>query len=349
MLGNRYVVSGQPLHGGYGQVFPVHDTFLDREVMCKRLRDGTTDGQLLNEISALASVRSKHVVEIYDVIRSSSGNVEAIIIEKLSGHSYSNFHARVDGSQRLALRALYQISCALSDLHDAGIVHRDLKPDNIQDSSEGVLKLFDFGIASTDPGYITQNNRGTLLYAAPELYQPGVEISKEMDIYAFGVCCWAFCLGSFPPALSSTPPRPSNCPSLSIALGGVNPDIVALLDSCLDEDPALRPAARRLKDGLFRALVSGRHQGRFAHNSEFFDVSGAKPTATVTIPGKGKIWTRYDGYDFVVVQTEGAVEINGAPAHIGRPLPAACVLTFGDFRTGRSFVTFSSSHPELVI
>lgn len=69
-LTSRYVPLTQTLiSGGFGSVQPVRDTFLGRDVLFKFLHSGNDDAQLRNEIQMLAKVRSKHIVEIYDVIK----------------------------------------------------------------------------------------------------------------------------------------------------------------------------------------------------------------------------------------------------------------------------------------
>ncbi len=106
------------------------------------------------------------------------------------------------------LRILYQIAAALADIHAAGVTHRDLKPGNMRESASRIPKVFDFGLATTSKrNYATANNRGTRVYAAPELYVNGATITREMDIYAFGVCAWAFASDKLPPELLESPPQ----------------------------------------------------------------------------------------------------------------------------------------------
>ncbi len=158
----------------------IDDTYLDRIVMFKSMHDQANNNQLFNEIIALSAVRSRHVVEIYDVIKDKNGTVTGIIIELLTGRDYSNFHLEAQQNLMGYIRTLYQIATALSDLHKAGIVHRDLKLENFKDSSSNVLKLFDFGISSHDVNYITKVNKGTLIYAAPELFAQNAKITPKM-------------------------------------------------------------------------------------------------------------------------------------------------------------------------
>jgi serine/threonine protein kinase len=155
------------------------------------MQDSANNEQLQNEVQGLCKARSRHVVEVYDVITNEDGEITGVVIERLRGRDFSAFHKEAAGSPYLYIKILYQLACALRDLHAVGIVHRDLKIDNFKESAAGIVKLFDFGISSPDGGYKTKQNKGTLTYAAPELYVPGAMITPEMDIYALGICAWA--------------------------------------------------------------------------------------------------------------------------------------------------------------
>ncbi len=222
MLPERYrPLTATVMPGGFGSVQKVQDTYLGRTVLFKSMQDANNNDQLLNEIQGLCRARSRHVVEIYDVIKSKNGDVQGIIIEYLSGVDYADFHTKAKSDAHLYVKLLYQVGCALRDLHAAGIIHRDLKLENMKSSDSGVLKLFDFGISVYGVDYRTKMNRGTVVYAAPELYIPHAVITTAMDIYALGVCAWALASGIYPRELLERPPqRSSRAPSIEMALPG---------------------------------------------------------------------------------------------------------------------------------
>ncbi|MGN8250613.1 serine/threonine-protein kinase [Pseudomonas sp. SMV7] len=353
-LPSRYsAVTSTLMSGGFGSVQPVRDNFLGRDVLFKFMQSGNDDGQLRNEIQMLAKARSKHIVEIYDVIKDDLGSVQGIIIEHLKGRSFENFYLEASSDPSAYLKVIYQIAQALTVLHAANIVHRDLKLDNIKASSSGVVKLFDFGISVEGADYHTKLNRGTLVYAAPELFVPGALITKEMDIYALGVCAWALASNITPKVLFERPPQGSaSVPSIDTVMPGkLAAEVVALIDSCLSKKPASRPSADRICQVLKNHLVRDEHRGTFVYNNNLYELSKDNRRVSIKFKGYGGIVTVYDGVRFEVVGVEGDVYINNRVAVTGTVLHDACVLTFGraELKSNRYWVTFSSSHPEVIL
>lgn len=346
--------------GGFGSVTPLEDTFLRRVVLLKVMQNAANNEQLQNEIKCLCKARSRHVVEVYDVITDKAGDVAGVIIERLRGREFSDFHKEAATSPEAYLKILYQVACALRDLHAVGIIHRDLKLDNFRESAAGVVKLFDFGISSPDGGYQTKQNKGTLIYAAPELFIPGATITPEMDIYALGVCAWALAYQKFPPQLHEKPPQTTTrAPSIATVMPtadkhaqGLHPEVVNLLDACLDPQPKGRPTAAQVSSALARHLIRNRHRGLFVQGTQtVVELSAQQASATLKIGTLGTIRVKYDGLQFVVVAIEGVVRINNTLAAPGDVLHEACVLSFGDsaLGSGQQWVSFFSSHPEVVL
>lgn len=353
-LTNRYLPLTQTLiSGGFGSVQPVRDTFLGRDVLFKFMHSGNDDAQLRNEIQMLAKVRSKHIVEIYDVIKGEDGRVQGIIIEHLKGRSFDNFYLEAASNPNEYLKVVYQIAQALAVLHGSGIVHRDLKLDNIKSSSFGIVKLFDFGISVEGENYHTVLNRGTLVYAAPELFVSGACITKEMDVYALGVCAWALASAKMPTVLYEKPPQQSAAvPSIDRAMSGVlAQEVVDVIDACLAVDPRLRPSAQQVCDVLHKQLVRDEHRGTFVYGNKVYQLHSGNRSVTMKIAGMGELSVNYTGVGFEITGVTGDVYINNSVAAAGMELHEACVLTFGkpELKSLRSWVTFSSSHPEVIL
>lgn len=348
------------LAGGFGAVIPLEDTFLRRVVLLKVIQDAANNAQLQNEVKGLCKARSRHVVEVYDVIANEKGKIAGIVIERLRGRDFSAFHKEAANNPQAYLKILYQLACALRDLHAVGIIHRDLKLDNFKESAAGVIKLFDFGISSPDGGYKTKQNKGTLTYAAPELYVPGATITPEMDIYALGVCAWALSSPNFPTQLLEKPPQTSGrvqsistvMPTTGKHADGLHKDVVDLIDACLDPQPTNRPSADRICSVLAKHLSRNKHRGLFVQGiQKVFELSAKQPSVTLEIGTLGKLKVAYDGLRFSIAEVAGSVSINNVPAEPGHVLHEACVIAFGDASLGsaRQWVTFFSSHPEVVL
>lgn len=348
------------LAGGFGTVIPLEDTFLRRVVLLKVIQDAANNAQLKNELKGLCKARSRHVVEVYDVIANEKGEVAGVIIERLRGRDFSAFYKEATSNPQLYLKILYQLACALRDLHGVGIIHRDLKIDNFRESAAGVIKLFDFGISSSDGGYNTKENKGTLIYAAPELYVSGATITPEMDIYALGVCAWALACPEFPIQLKEIPPQTSGrAPSIGAVMptadnyaNGLHREVVDLLDACLDPQPKNRPSAEGVSSVLARHLSRNKHRGLFVQGAQkVFELSMKKPSVTLKIGALGRLRVTYDGLRFSVAEVDGSVSINNVPAQPGHVLHEACVVGFGHASLGsqRQWVAFFSSHPEVIL
>lgn len=348
------------LAGGFGTVIPLEDTFLRRVVLLKVMQDAANNAQLRNELRALCRARSRHVVEVYDVIVDDKGQIEGVVIERLRGRDFATFHKEAVSNPQLYLKILYQLACALRDLHAVGIVHRDLKVDNFKESAAGVVKLFDFGISSPDGGYKTKQNKGTLVYAAPELYVPGATITPEMDMYALGVCAWALAQPKFPAELLEKPPQASGhppsvgtvMPTADKQADGLHQEVVEVLDACLDPNPKGRPSAAKISSVLAQHLSRNKHRGLFVQGAQqVFELSAKQPAVTLKVAALGRLRVTYDGVRFSIVDVEGSVSINNTPAEPGHVLHEACVLGFGDVSLGssRQWVSFFSSHPEVVL
>ncbi len=188
--------------GGMGQVYRATDRTLGRHVAIKILPDAfAQDPESLarfeREAKTLAALNHPHIAAIYGFEK--SAGAQALVMELVEGD---------DLSQRIAGRAMpidqalpiaKQIAEALEAAHEQGIIHRDLKPANIKITSNGLVKVLDFGLAkvhvsaggsdpsngptlmATRPGLIL----GTAAYMAPEQAR-GEDADQASDMWAFG-------------------------------------------------------------------------------------------------------------------------------------------------------------------
>src|SRR3954453_7665729 len=158
------------------------------------------------EAKAVAQLRSKHVVQIYDNGETTDGT-PYIVIELLDGESLDR---RIEKVRRMALpaavRIVSQVGRALARAHALGIVHRDLKPENIflaraQDEDEEIAKVLDFGIAKIknpetgDSGTRTGAVLGTPLFMSPEKARGLKTVHPRTDVYSLGMVVYTMVTG----------------------------------------------------------------------------------------------------------------------------------------------------------
>ncbi len=349
----RYAIAQQQMAGGYGSVIEVHDQYLDRSVLFKQMHDSANNSQLVAEVAALTRIRSRHIIDIYDVDIDQRGMLTGIIIENLRGRNFLNFHAEAPQSRAELIKVIYQLACAVNDLHAADIIHRDLKLDNFKASDAGIVKLYDFGISSASGTHVTTQNRGTLDYAAPELFTAHGIVTRASDIYSLGICFWKLATDHFPAQLAERPPQQSGPPlPLSTFAPFLDRELVDIIHACIDPNPTNRPDAKRVMELCEKLLLKGQHKGMFfSERSTVYELSAQQPTVRINIDPLGELRAAYDGTEFKVTGVTGNVYINNVPAVAGNPLHDACVVTFGSFDVGRNrqFISFLCSKPEIVL
>jgi serine/threonine protein kinase len=350
----RYEYAGETLAGGQGKVYVCRDKNLERQVAIKALHAAINIAAMLTEIAAHSKVKSKHVVELYEVLADGSGTPYAIVLEYVPGDSLQNI-AKLPPTFEGRLRVLYQIACGLEDIHDAQVIHRDIKPDNMKMDADGVLKLFDMGISNLNSTTaVTTFAAGTPVYRAPELHgPPPLPVSCAADIYAFGVVAWhVLNVGKFPGPLMEVPPQSSGVgvPSLQTLAAELSSH-AAVLDRTLKVQPTDRPTADEVRQALAELLTKGKRRGVFAYGSQTWEVTAVGNVMQISLGPRGTLEVVYNGLKFVVRAVNGSIYINNRLAAVGEELPESCVLTFGapELGASRGFVAFNASQPEIVL
>lgn len=356
----RYVPNGSTSHGGTGSVIVCSDKNLDRLVAIKFLQPQSEKRRLMDEIEALQRIRSKNVVEIYDVVVVPPDNRVGVVQEFLSGRGLDEL-APLIGSSAERLRLLFQIANGLADIHHQGQIHRDLKPNNMRLDSEGLVNIFDFDLSRQEgPSALTRGFRGTPGYAAPELYNFGaVVLEKSADIYSFAATALFLLTGTLPPELLEVVPNPQAWleregfagTTLLPLLGGEH-ELAAMLNRCLAMDPVLRPAASDLRDTLATLLLRGRHRAQLVAKEKLYVVDAKRPSTRIRIGSLGEMILAYDGLRFSATWVSGDVSINNVRLSSSVSIPGSCVLGFGADNLPawqREFITLDVSHPEVVL
>jgi dipeptidyl aminopeptidase/acylaminoacyl peptidase len=186
--------------GGMGEVYRAHDPRLGRDVALKVLRKSSADAEHLarftREARTAGSLNHANIVAVFDV--GTEAGVPYVVTELLEGETLRAKLDRGPISYRKAVDYGIQIAQALDAAHAKGILHRDVKPANAFITTDGRVKLLDFGIAklteqdaSTTAGEPTVEDshtgvvRGTAGYMSPEQVL-GHDVDHRTDIFSLG-------------------------------------------------------------------------------------------------------------------------------------------------------------------
>ena len=136
--------------GGMGEVYRARDLKLDRDVAIKVLErtvvaDAADLKRFEEEARAASALNHPNIVTIYGV--GESEDTAYIAMELVDGRTLRDIRRSEPIGTERVIEIAVQLADALSAAHGRGIVHRDLKPDNVMVTSEGLVKVLDFGIA----------------------------------------------------------------------------------------------------------------------------------------------------------------------------------------------------------
>ncbi len=200
----RYTITGELGRGAMGVVLRGLDPTLDRPVAVKVIGlPGTGSGpteeltaRFLREAKLAARINHPGVVTIYD-----SGQDQGLlylVMELVEGESLSQKIKRGDYPTRAeALKMVAAVADALSAAHALGVVHRDVKPANILITTDGRVKVSDFGVAKAigDATELTRTGMtvGSPAYMAPEQVR-GEKADPRADLFSLGVILYELLL-----------------------------------------------------------------------------------------------------------------------------------------------------------
>lgn len=215
VLGNRYEVGELIGRGGMAEVHIGYDTRLSRTVAIKVLRsDLATDPTFLarfrREAQSAAALNHPSIVAVYDTgeehTTSPNGNeisLPYIVMEYVKGRTVSKLLNNGDALPiNEAVQIVVGVLSALEYSHREGIIHRDIKPGNIMLTTDGKVKVMDFGIAravADSAATMTQTNSvvGTAQYLSPEQAR-GEVVDTRSDLYSTGCVLYELLTGRPP-------------------------------------------------------------------------------------------------------------------------------------------------------
>ena len=193
--------------GGMGEVYLAQDTRLRRKVALKRLTGIELDSpearhQLLREARAAAALNHPNIAAVYDVLDEEDESF--IVMEYVEGDTLAKLLRRGALPSLDVVEIGIQLSDALAEAHAHGIIHRDFKPANVLMSSQGKVKILDFGLAkapSTSESSLSASTGGRVVgtpaYMAPE-QMLGYRADHRSDLYSLGVVLYQLSTGRWP-------------------------------------------------------------------------------------------------------------------------------------------------------
>ena len=253
--------------GGMGEVYRARDTRLDRDVAVKILPasfsgDSERLQRFAQESRATAALNHPNILSIYDI--GDEGGTPYVVSELLEGETLRD---RLRGSPlsstRKAIEYAQQIARGLAAAHEKGIVHRDLKPENLFITSDGRVKILDFGLAkftqpengvsadaptvqvATEAGMVL----GTAGYMSPEQVRSKPADARS-DIFAFGAILYEMLSGKRAFKGDSTADTMSailkeDPPDLSETNRNIPPGVERIVRHCLEKNPSERVQSAR--------------------------------------------------------------------------------------------------------
>jgi tRNA A-37 threonylcarbamoyl transferase component Bud32/tetratricopeptide (TPR) repeat protein len=225
-----------------GEVYAAYDPSLDRRVALKMVHrlavapDAHVHARMLREAQAIAKLSHPNVVVVYEV--GTFDEKVFIAMEFVEGRTLAEWLADGGHSWREIVGVFLQAAQGLSAAHRAGFVHRDFKPQNVMVTSEGHVRVMDFGLARridsdaanevsdspvASPLDVAQSTLtrtgeqlGTPLYMAPEQFASG-RVDARTDQFSFCVALFWALYGVHPFGAGQTsaanPPKTTNPPA----------------------------------------------------------------------------------------------------------------------------------------
>ena len=321
-----YEIVGVIGAGGMGEVYRARDTKLNRDVAIKVLpelfaADPDRLARFEREAQAVAALSHPNVLAIHDY--GVDGTRAYAVMELLDGETLREQLTHGPLPSRRAIEYGVQIARGLAAAHDKGIVHRDLKPENVIVTTDGIVKILDFGLARRDSGIVDSSSAtiqqdttpgsvlGTFGYMSPEQVR-GEPVDPRSDLFSLGSVFYEMLTGR------RAFQRDTTAETMTAILRDDPPE---LAQSRADLPPAL--------DRIVRHCLEKNRQQRFqtARDVAFAleALSGTSVTTVAAVPPVRRRWSRVAAAVAVIA----AVLVAGIA--VGRRTAPAPAVAFPSF------------------
>ncbi|MEE1008384.1 MAG: Stk1 family PASTA domain-containing Ser/Thr kinase [Agathobacter sp.] len=201
-LADRYEILSKVGAGGMSDVYKAKDHILGRFVAIKVLRQEFSEDRnfvtkFRIEAQSAAGLEHPNIVNIYDV--GNEDDTYYIVMEYVEGITLKSY---IEGKGQLSFKEsvsiAIQVARGIEAAHNKGIIHRDIKPQNIMISTDGKVKVTDFGIAkAASSNTISSDVMGSVHYVSPEQARNGF-VDLRSDIYSLGIVMYEMVTGRVP-------------------------------------------------------------------------------------------------------------------------------------------------------
>ena len=202
IVADRYEIVSKIGTGGMSDVYKAKDHTLGRFVAIKVLKPEFSEDvnfvtKFRTEAQSAAGLEHPNIVNIYDV--GSENGMHYIVMEYVEGITLKTYiEKKGQLSFKEAVSIAIQVGRGIEAAHHKNIIHRDIKPQNIIISTEGKVKVTDFGIArAATSNTISADVMGSVHYASPEQARNGF-VDGKSDIYSLGIVMYEMVTGRVP-------------------------------------------------------------------------------------------------------------------------------------------------------
>jgi class 3 adenylate cyclase/tetratricopeptide (TPR) repeat protein len=259
-----YEVIERIANGGMGVVYRGRDLRLQRDVALKFLppAPGAHEARrrFLLEARSAAALEHPNICTIHEIGETAAGGLY-IAMPLYDGETLDRRVARGAVEWEEVVDIGVQLASGLARAHEAGIIHRDIKPANVCMTTQGVVKILDFGIAKVAATALTSSSMivGTAAYMSPEQAR-GQEVDHRSDLWSLGVVLYEMLAGqqlfhaegyhAVLAAIRSAEPVP-----IGRLRGAAPAALIRVLARLLERDPAARPSSASAVASLLRGVA----------------------------------------------------------------------------------------------